>query len=79
MLRVVTLQLIVYPINSDHLYHLTLLTGSGDLLALIICFRRRWSICRNMAAVHTITKEGKYYTTHWKKNGIIFKYQHWHI
>jgi hypothetical protein len=66
-MRVVTLELLVSPINSGHLYNLTLLPGSGDLLALIIGLRWGWSTCRNMAVVHTVTREGKYYTTQWKQ------------
>jgi hypothetical protein len=59
LLRVFTHWLLENPIISGHLYHLTLLTGSGYLLALVIGFRRRLSISRNMAAVHTVDKNSK--------------------
>jgi hypothetical protein len=52
LLKLVTL----HPVCSGRLYHLTLLTGPGDLLALVIGFRRWLSICRNVAVVHTANK-----------------------
>jgi hypothetical protein len=51
--------LVSLPNKFLSLYHLTLLTGSRYLFALVIRFRRRLSISRHMPAVHTVDKNSR--------------------
>jgi hypothetical protein len=69
LLRVLTHWLLENPINSGHLYHLTLLTCSGYLLALVIGFRRKLSLSRHMSVVHTVDRNNK--VLHYSGNGMV--------